>query len=441
MKKTAVSILTSICLITAPIPALAGTTNSFDLSVYETGMEHEDIKSIQRALKREGVYNHNDITSYYGSITKNAVMSFQKKYGLASDGVVGKSTIDKMEELGLFTLGNLSLNLYEEDMNHVDIKVLQRALKASGSYNNDFYTTYYGSDTKEAVKKFQKKYGLTVDGIAGQSTIKKMEKLNLVTHNLGGSIRTKSIVGNLSLSVYKKGTRHSDVKIIQKVLDRAGTFTGNTFTTYFGNTTEESVKKFQNKYGLSSDGVVGKSTIEKMKALGYITHTVSRGMVSLRKGYGEYLEWWTQIKDKLIKPNDILEVKDLATGKTFKLKAVAGSNHMDVETLTAEDTKIMKSIWGGFTWERRAVIVYTKGRAIAASLNGMPHAGRDDKPYGKNVSNRSKGYGYGYNLDKVKGNGMSGVICLHFKGSKLHKNGQVDHKHQYQVKKAAGRVK
>ena len=75
---------------------------------------------------------------------------------------------------------------------------------------------------------------------------------------------------------------------------------------------------------------------------------------------------------------------------------------------------------------------------MAASLNGMPHAGRDDLPYKEYVSNRSLGYGYGYNYDKIKNNDFEGVICLHFKNSTLHKSGSRDSKHQAAVKKAAG---
>lgn len=35
----------------------------------------------------------------------------------------------------------------------------------------------FGTSTREAVKKFQKKYGLTVDGIYGQKSASKMETL------------------------------------------------------------------------------------------------------------------------------------------------------------------------------------------------------------------------------------------------------------------------
>ncbi len=68
----------------------------------------------------------------------------------------------------------------------------------------------------------------------------------------------------------------------------------------------------------------------------------------------------------------------------------------------------------------------------------MPHAGREDKPALEYVSGRSAGFGSGKNYDLVKGNSVSGVMCLHFKGSRVHANKKTDSKHQANVKIAAG---
>jgi N-acetylmuramoyl-L-alanine amidase len=50
-----------------------------------------------------------------------------------------------------------------------EVKELQRRLKMWGYYNGDV-DGIYGSKTVEAVKYFQRKNGLTVDGIAGKAT-------------------------------------------------------------------------------------------------------------------------------------------------------------------------------------------------------------------------------------------------------------------------------
>ena len=99
----------------------------------------------------------------------------------------------------------------------------------------------------------------------------------------------------------------------------------------------------------------------------------------------------------------------------------------------------MKEIWGGeFSWVRRPVIIKYNGRKLAASMSSMPHAGNDAAPGGINTSWRSGNYGAGYNLDWVKNNGIDGVLDIHFLNSTRHSDGQVDQKHQDNVKISAG---
>jgi hypothetical protein len=130
-------------------------------------------------------------------------------------------------------------------------------------------------------------------------------------------------------------------------------------------------------------------------------------------------------------------VTDVLTGRSFEVKRTYGSNHADVEPLTKGDTEIIKDIWGGFTWERRAVVVQIGKYTMAASMTAMPHAGIDSKPAGIYVSNRSEGYGRGINLDKVKNNGCSGVMDIHFKNSRTHTTNTKQKSQQDMVKKAA----
>jgi len=120
-------------------------------------------------------------------------------------------------------------------------------------------------------------------------------------------------------------------------------------------------------------------------------------------------------------------------------KRTIGASHSDTETLTANDTSIMKSIWGGnFSWGRRPVIIEYNNRKIAASAAGMPHAGNDTAPGGQYTSWRSDNYGPGTNLDYVKNNNMNGVFDIHFLNSTRHKDGLVDQEHQENIEIAAG---
>lgn len=133
----------------------------------------------------------------------------------------------------------------------------------------------------------------------------------------------------------------------------------------------------------------------------------------------EVLNW--SVAQNVVPRGAVVTIEDVYTGKTFQIKRTFGTNHADVETLTTADTQIVKSIWGGFSWERRPVIVHINGRMLAASLAGMPHAGDS--------------------LDAIPGNGMSGVLDLHFVGSRRHREGNiaavVDPQHQAAIKVAA----
>ncbi|EOC99545.1 LysM peptidoglycan-binding domain-containing protein [Caldisalinibacter kiritimatiensis] len=161
-------------------------------------------------------------------------------------------------------------------------------------------------------------------------------------------------------------------------------------------------------------------------------------METLGDQYGEYLDWWNGVQ-YVIPIGATIKVIDFYTGKSFMAKRTAGANHADVETLTAEDTEKLKEIWGGsFSWLRRPVIVEYNGRRIAGSASGMPHAGNDNAEGGVYTSWRSEGYGPGLNLDFIKNNNMDGHFDIHFLNSTRHKDGEVDEKHQHNIKISAG---
>lgn len=251
-----------------------------------------------------------------------------------------------------------------------------------------------------------------------------------------------STIGNLMQTTYKKGTTQLDVKTIQQALDAEGFFDHDEYTAYYGDITEEGVKAFQTEYGIESDGIVGTETIDKFVELGYVDNNVSISRAGSRVGstklYGNPISWY-DVRDTFDRQESILLIEDFYTGVTFQVMMTYGSNHLDIETLTVEDTETVKALWGGeFNWERRPVLVHFEGNVYAASMNGMPHAGLDSQPEGEWVDGRSAGFGYGYNFDAVKGNGIDGHFCLHFKDSKLHTKDKVDSRHQEAVMIAAG---
>lgn len=178
------------------------------------------------------------------------------------------------------------------------------------------------------------------------------------------------------------------------------------------------------------------------------TQSLSRGSTTIESApvkqqeapepkFGKLTEW--SQADSIIPRGTIIKVTDLYTGKAFIIKRTYGTNHVDGEALTTADSNIIKSIWGGFSWERRPVIVKVNGQYLAASMSAMPHAGIDSADTEVMVNSRSDGYGRGVNLDAVKGNGMDGVIDIHFYKSTRHLDNKSDPKHQAAVLAASGK--
>jgi len=158
------------------------------------------------------------------------------------------------------------------------------------------------------------------------------------------------------------------------------------------------------------------------------------------KKHGSYIHW-DIVKNRLIDHPE-LKIIDFETGASWDVivgnENILGSLHADVEPKSLKDYEKSIQIWGGTSWEPRAVLVrMPNNELIAASIHNMPHAGIEEEPYLKLVKNRTGGYGEGLNRDYVKNNGMSGHVCLHFLGSKSHKTNKEIVAHQNAIKIAA----
>lgn len=103
------------------------------------------------------------VDGVYGSLTKKALVKalqteLNKQYGskLVVDGIYGAKTNNAVRNLSNGCKGNLT-------------KTLQGLLICNG-YSTNGFDGIYGNGTSSAVKSYQKKKGLTADGIAGQKT-------------------------------------------------------------------------------------------------------------------------------------------------------------------------------------------------------------------------------------------------------------------------------
>ncbi len=313
-------------------------------------------------------------------------------------------------------------SILKHGMEGTEVRDLQKNLKQLGCFNAE-PTGYFGDVTLASVKSFQKKYGLDADGIVGAYTHAMISKL----------IGSAATVANSS-GVLKEGMEGSLVVKLQNDLKKLGFF-NHVVTGYFGTVTTASVKQFQKARGIAIDGIVGKVTSGLIS--GSVSALSAQTTQPAQSG-NKFLRYWFGDVNKVFAIGQVAEVYDILTGKTFMIKRTYGENHADCETLTSEDTAKMKQIFGGeWTWSRRQVIISFDGIRLAASMNGMPHAGNEGYPANKYVSSRSGGYRGGENLDSVKGNNMSGHFCVHFLNSRTHGTNQVDVKHQETLKKAA----
>ena len=131
-------------------------------------------------------------------------------------------------------------------------------------------------------------------------------------------------------------------------------------------------------------------------------------------GKVQMADWWTSNIQKTFKVGVIATVTDVDTGISWQVKRSGGSNHADVQPLTAADTAKMKKVYGGsWSWNRRAIWVTIDGVSYAASMNGMPHGS-----------------------GSIKNNNFDGHHCIHFLNSRTHTGNRWDTAHQAAVQKA-----
>ena len=124
------------------------------------------------------------------------------------------------------------------------------------------------------------------------------------------------------------------------------------------------------------------------------------------------IDWFNGMNELFTKYIDITII-DCQTLKSYIVIRTGGYNHADVETKTASDTEIFKSLYGSWSWTRRPVWVKIQDKYYAGSINGYPH---------------------GYST--IENNNENGHTCIHFLNSKTHGTQRVDESHQEAVSSA-----
>lgn len=210
---------------------------------------------------------------------------------------------------------------------------------------------------------------------------------------------------------YKEGDTGTMVTWIQEALTKLKYYE-NDISGHYGSKTKEAVRLFQKDHDLGADGVAGPKTIAKIMEE-YNKKIGSSGGSASYKAVVYNIPWFGNERVIIDKTSATMKLTDIYTGKSFNIKIQSIGNHADVEPATADDTKVLCSLYNVSNasmletlnkYQRRAVVLTnSKGEQFIGSIYAIPH--------GK---------------DTVSGNNFDGQFCVHFKNSKTHGTNRVD---------------
>lgn len=275
----------------------------------ERGDQGPSVRNLQQKLKQVGFYQA-PITQIYDFPTEDAVRRFQKAAGLPVDGVVGTTTLQKLDNwrprvastttpakktstnttatrttavstqpkkttttntsakkatvVPTTTATNKRSNpnyLVKGDEGE-SVRVLQERLRVAGFYYGNA-TGIFGPITEEAVKRFQTAYKLDADGVVGPATMRKLPPLGVGD----GEDAPKAVADRDKL---RMGDRGEPVRVLQDHLIKAGYLQGEP-NGYFGPNTADAVRRFQAANYLAPSGIAGPTTRAKLYSL--VTNT------------------------------------------------------------------------------------------------------------------------------------------------------------------------
>ena len=247
-------------------------------------------------LKADGVF---------GPKMTATVKAFQKQFNLTADGVVGRSawykisyiyvSVKDLAELtsegetasGTLSDGTWNGTTLRQGSTGAAVEQLQFWLNTLAQYESALPSVavdgIFGSGTAAAVRAFQRRYGLTVDGVVGRTTWKQLyDEFRSIQSDNG----TPNAYPGTPL---RKGASGQNVRLVQFWLKIARTVYASlhslTVDGRFGASTEAAVKKFQSYFGLTSDGVVGRTTWNKLYE---VYNDIANKLLSASLRPGEY---------------------------------------------------------------------------------------------------------------------------------------------------------
>jgi peptidoglycan hydrolase-like protein with peptidoglycan-binding domain len=267
---------------------LGGNQQSAPAVPLRLGAANDDVRVAQIRLNRIST-NYPSIPKIvrtdgiFGDDTEAAVRRFQEIFNLTPDGVIGRATWYRIQNV---YIGVKRLNdLYSEGIRLDEVTdqypgVLQVGDSGNAVFNLQFFIAYlsqyyetippvaidgsFGDSTRAAVEDVQRTFGLPVDGVVGEVT---WDQIYRAYRGIVNTIPREYIegttipYGGVPLRV---GAESPDVQLLQQYLNYiAETYTEIPTvnpTGYFGPRTEAAVIAFQNLAGITPTGVVSATT-------------------------------------------------------------------------------------------------------------------------------------------------------------------------------------
>ena len=238
--------------------AVAGTVQDTPAAFSETYKKGDDgaiIADVQLRLMELGYMDSDEPTEHFGSITEEALTSFQKHNDLPADGVLREATY-----LALMSETAKEYVMQDGDEGD-DVRDVQQRLYELGYLAKNCITGTFGDKTLEALKDFQSSNGLKGDGKAGVKTLEKLYD--------------EDVVGNF----YRKGDVNDSIKTYQQKLVKLG-YLSSTYSPKgkMDNETVAALKSFQNVNGIIADGCLGVVTMELLDSKNAVAYSLSLGM-------------------------------------------------------------------------------------------------------------------------------------------------------------------
>ena len=154
------------------------------------GNSGNDVKELNQLLINKGYLKSNRAEGYFSDKTLGAVIDIQLENNIDADGKVNTLTLYYIRNSNIKTKKSISPqnNYSTPTPNYLphslgdrtlrmgvsgnDVLELKSKLVKLGLLSYDSESNYFDNTVKEAVKKFQRQYGLTADGIAGRRTLR-----------------------------------------------------------------------------------------------------------------------------------------------------------------------------------------------------------------------------------------------------------------------------